>query len=142
MPPTIGAAMRFQTSDPVPVTHMVGAPITDQPNDTWGASFGGRVWIPKLYDGKNKTFFYLGYEHYDDTQSSSSVFATPTAAEIMGDFSKTLASKGGLLTIYDPLTVVNGARQPFPGNIIAANRLHRALERRASGSENPTLPRC
>ena len=49
-----------------------GVPITDQPNDTWGASFGGAVWIPKLYNGKNKTFFYLGFEHYDDIQSSSS----------------------------------------------------------------------
>jgi len=47
-----------------------GVPITDQPNDTWGASFGGKVWIPKLYDGKNRTFFYLAVEHYDDTQSS------------------------------------------------------------------------
>jgi hypothetical protein len=64
-----------------------GVPITDQPNDTWGASFGGAVKIPHVYDGKNKTFFYLGYEHYDDIQSSSSVFATPTAAEKMGDFS-------------------------------------------------------
>ena len=65
-----------------------GVPITDQPNDTWGASFGGAVKIPKLYDGKNKTFFYLGFEHYDDTQSSSSVFATPTALEQAGDFSQ------------------------------------------------------
>ncbi len=63
-----------------------GVPITDQPNDTWGASFGGKIWIPKLYDGKNKTFFYLGFEHYDDTQSSSSVFATPTAAERLAEW--------------------------------------------------------
>jgi len=45
---------------------------------------------------KNKTFFYLGIEHYDDTQSSSSVFATPTALEKSGDF-----SKSGI-TVYDP----------------------------------------
>jgi hypothetical protein len=101
-----------------------GVPITDQPNDTWGASFGGAVKIPKLYDGKNRTFFYLGFEHYDDTQSSSSVFAAPTAAEKMGDFSKSLNPDGSLRAIYDPLTVVNGARQPFPGNIIPANRLN------------------
>jgi trimeric autotransporter adhesin len=95
-----------------------GVPITDQPNDTWGASFGGAVKIPHVYDGKNKTFFYLGYEHYDDIQSSSSVFATPTAAEKTGDFSKSLNSAGTQLLIYDPLDVVNGVRQVFPGNII------------------------
>jgi hypothetical protein len=103
-----------------------GTPITDQPNDTWGASFGGAVRIPKIYNGENKTFFYLGYEHYDDIQSSSSVFATPTAAEMAGDFSKSLTSKGALLAIYDPMTLIGGARQPFPGNIIPASSLNPA----------------
>ncbi len=101
-----------------------GVPITDQPNDTWGASFGGAVKIPKIYDGKNKTFFYLGYEHYDDIQSSSSVFATPTAPERLGDFSKSLNPDGSLRVIYDPLTTVNGVRQPFAGNIIPTSRLN------------------
>lgn len=98
-----------------------GLPITDQPNDTWGASFGGRVKIPKLYDGKNKTFFYLGFEHYDDTQSASTLFASPTALERTGDFSKSYTRSGSLLTIYDPLS--NGTRTPFAGNVIPASRL-------------------
>src|SRR5260370_36554259 len=65
-----------------------GAPITDQPNDTWGASFGGKVIIPKLYDGKNKTCFYLGFEHSDETKSSPSTFATPTDLQRIGHVSK------------------------------------------------------
>lgn len=101
-----------------------GQPITPQPNDTWGASFGGKVWIPKIYDGKNKTFFYLAVEHYDDTQSSSSVFAAPTALEKTGNFSQSYTEGGAPLIIYDPLSTVNGVRQPFPGNIIPANRLN------------------
>ncbi len=101
-----------------------GQPITPQPNDTWGASFGGKIWIPKIYDGKNKTFFYLAVEHYDDTQSSSSVFAAPTTLEKMGNFSQSYTSSGAPLIIYDPLNVVNGVRQPFPGNVIPANRLN------------------
>ena len=80
--------------------------------------------IPKVYDGKNKTFFYLGYEHYDDIQSSSSVFATPTALEKTGDFSKSLNSAGNPLLIYDPMNTINGARQVFPGNIIPTTRLN------------------
>jgi hypothetical protein len=88
-----------------------GVPITNQPNDTWGASFGGKVWIPKLYDGKNKTFFYLGYEHYDDIQSASSTFAAPTAAEKQGDF-----SAAGLPVIYNPLS--GSTRTPFVNNVI------------------------
>ena len=96
-----------------------GAPITPEPNDTWGASFGGRVWIPKVYDGKNKTFFYLGFEHYDDTQSASELFAEPTALEKTGDFSKSITSSGAPLTIYNPLSAPNGGtRTPFAGNLI------------------------
>ncbi len=88
-----------------------GQPIANQPNDTWGASFGGAVIIPHLYNGKNKTFFYLGYEHYDDIQSASELFAAPTAAEKTGDF-----SAAGLPTIYNPLS--GTTRTPFAGNII------------------------
>jgi trimeric autotransporter adhesin len=100
-----------------------GEPITNQPNDTWGASFGGKVWIPKLYDGKNKTFFFLGYEHYDDIQSSSNTYATPSLLERAGDFSQTRNPDGSPLTIYDPQTTVNGVRQPFAGNKIPLDRL-------------------
>ena len=108
------------------------SPITDQPNTTWGASFGGKVWIPKLYDGKNKTFFFIGVEHYDDTQSSSSVFAAPTALEKIGDFSKSS------VTIFDPLNVINGVRQPFPGNVIPTNRLNPVGLAIASNFQAPT----
>jgi hypothetical protein len=87
-----------------------GLPIANQPNDTWGASFGGKVWIPKLYNGKNKTFFYLTVEHYDDHQSDSSGFSTPTALEREGNFS---ASNG--VTVKDPTSGL-----PFGGNIIPA----------------------
>jgi hypothetical protein len=98
-------------------SNAAGVPITPQPNDTWGASFGGPIRIPKLYNGKNKTFFYLAFEHYDDTQSASSTFATPTALERVGNFSQSS------VTIYDPQNTVNGVRQPFPGNVIPTDRL-------------------
>src|SRR5258708_858489 len=99
-------------------------PITPQPNDTWGASFGGKVKIPKVYDGKNKTFFYLGFEHYDDTQSSSSLLPTPTALERVGNFSKSFNPDWTLRAIYDPLNTVHGARVPFTGNIIPGNKIN------------------
>ena len=104
-------------------SNAAGIPITDQPNDTWGASFGGRIWIPKVYDGKNKTFFWLAVEHYDDTQSSSQLFNLPTAAERAGNFQGVLAknANGSLsqIQILDPTT-----GQAFANNIIPANRLN------------------
>jgi hypothetical protein len=97
-----------------------GIPITNQPNDTWGASFGGKVYIPKLYDGKNKTFFYLGYEHYDDIQSASSIFNAPTAAQKSGDF-----SGAGNPIIYNPFnTTSTGARIQFDQNKIPQSLLN------------------
>ncbi len=95
-------------------SNAAGIPITDQPNTTWGASFGGPVMVPKLYNGKNRTFFYLAVEHYDDTQSDSSQFSAPTLLERAGNFSQ---SKG--VTVIDPTT---GA--PFPNNIIPAGRIN------------------
>lgn len=115
-----------------------GVPITDQPNDTWGASFGGPILIPKLYSGKNKTFFYLATEHYDDTQSSSSIFSAPTALEKAGDFSKSLNSNGSPRLIYDPSSLVNGARQPFAGNVIPLSRLNPVGVAIANNFQAPT----
>jgi hypothetical protein len=105
-----------------------GIPLPNQPNRTFGASFGGRVWVPKVYDGKNKTFFWLAWEGYSDTQSNSSQFAVPTVLERVGDFSQSKAANGGLNLIYDPAsTVCAGStctRQPFAGNVIPSNRLN------------------
>ena len=100
-----------------------GIPLPDQPNYTYGASFGGRVKIPKVYDGKNRTFFWLAWEGYSDTQSNSSQFTTPTALERVGKFSQSS------VTIYDPATTVCAGstctRTPFAGNIIPNDRLNK-----------------
>jgi trimeric autotransporter adhesin len=107
-----------------------GLPVTDQPFRNYGGSIGGPVWLPKIYDGRNKTFFWAAGEAYRQTSSTTATFALPTAAEVNGDFSQSLARGGAALqTIYDPLTTLSdGAggftRQAFPGNRIPANRLN------------------
>ena len=102
-----------------------GVPISPEPNTTWGAGFGGPIRIPKLYDGRNKTFFYLGEEHYDDTQSASQQFSLPTAAERMGNFQGVTQKNGSPLIIYDPNSpLINGQRQAYPNNIIPTSDLN------------------
>ena len=83
----------------------------------------GPVIIPKLYNGKNRTFFEIGGSYHVDTSSNASSYSTPTAAELAGNF-------GGFSnTIYDPASTSgsfaagNLARTPFPGNIIPTNRM-------------------
>ena len=77
---------------------------------------GGGVGGPIV---KNKTFFWFATENYHDIQSRSVSTAFPTAAERTGDFSRLTNASGQPVVIYDPLT-----KQPFPGNLIPANRIN------------------
>ena len=105
-----------------------GISLPEQPNRTFGASFGGPIRIPKLYNGKNRTFFWLAWEGYQDTQSNTSQFSTPTALERIGDFSQSKTASGALNVIYDPKTTVcvgnTCTRTPFAGNMIPVDRLN------------------
>lgn len=75
-------------------------------------SVGGPVYIPKLYNGKNKTFFFFNYNRYRTRPGGNPVSATiPTAQQRSGDFSDLTTP------IYDPLT-----RDVFPGNRIPESR--------------------
>jgi hypothetical protein len=91
----------------------------------YGGSVGGPVYIPRLYNGKDKTFFWIAMEGYRMQSFLSETFTVPTVLERQGNFSQT-RNGGQPVVIYDPLTTrtVNGqlARDPFPGNIIPLNR--------------------
>jgi hypothetical protein len=107
-----------------------GNPITDDRLDQWGFTIGGPVWLPKLYNGRDRTFFFFAYENYHENIQfpSDDEASVPTLLQRTGDFSKTYNSKGQLVTIYDPMTggFVNNVwtRTPFPGNVIPANRIN------------------
>lgn len=98
-------------------------------NNIFGASFGGPVWIPKVYNGHNKTFFFLNYEGNRYSGGSNAGLASvPTAAERNGDFSQSLVDQGSGAQIYDSTTGTVQAdgsviRQMFPGNVIPAGRI-------------------
>ena len=63
--------------------------IKDTQND-YGGVFSGPVWIPKIYNGKNKTFFMFSWEQYRQSVGFSSTSTVPTAAEKGGDFTADL----------------------------------------------------
>jgi hypothetical protein len=96
--------------------------------DTWGGSFSGPVYIPHVYNGKNKTFFLFGYEGIHDSRPrhDDTTNTVPTPAMHNGDFSALLAAGTGY-TIYDPATriAIAGGRfqeTAFPNNKIPTNR--------------------
>jgi hypothetical protein len=95
----------------------------------FGATFSGPVWIPKVYNGHDKTFFFFSYEGFRFRQGATNQLTTlPIAVFRTGDFSRLVDADGHQIPIYDPnTTVVLGdgtvQRQQFPGNIIPANRI-------------------
>src|SRR5262249_22657864 len=92
----------------------------------WGITYGGPVVIPKLFNGRNKLFFFFAYEGVRDALPAPVQSTVATAAERNGDLSQ-LLSVGANYQIYDPLTGVSeGARirrQPFANNIIPPTRI-------------------
>ena len=60
----------------------------------WGGTFSGPVWIPKIYNGRNKTFFFFSYEHYKEDVGLTFTDTLPNAAYQSGNFSA-ISPNGG-----------------------------------------------
>ncbi len=92
----------------------------------YGLTVGGPVWIPKVFNGRNKLFFFFGAEGIKQSEPEPTFSTVPTAAQRNGDFSQ-LLTVNSVYQMYDPNTgVIEGARirrQPFAGNIIPADRI-------------------
>ncbi len=106
-------------------------------NNNYGFTVGGPVYLPKLYDGRNKTFFFFNFDQFRNKATVSGSAATiPTEAYRNGNFSAALTGRqlgtdplGRAIvenSIYDPATqrVVDGKsiRDPFSGNTIPIGR--------------------
>jgi Carboxypeptidase regulatory-like domain len=115
-------------------------PLTADIMDQYGFEVGGPVTIPKVYNGKDRTFFMFALERYHEPAPHPGLGSVPTTAQRGGDFSQTFNAAGKLLTIYDPLTTRPNPsfdstkpvslsnpeyiRDPFPGNMIPTDRLN------------------
>jgi hypothetical protein len=97
-------------------------------DNVFGGSLGGPVRIPKLYNGRDRTFFFLNYEGLRHSEGSNATLASvPTELERQGDFSQSLVDQGSPVQIFDPTAaqLVNGqvVRQPFAGNKVPQSRI-------------------
>jgi hypothetical protein len=111
----------------------------------FGFTLGGPVLIPRLYNGRNRTFVFGGYEGVRQRSLSTSTVTLPSATEAAGDFSQTLNAPGQPLIIYDPITTTAAAgggyvRTPFPGNRIPADRIDPVAVRLLSFYPKPDTP--
>lgn len=117
----------------------------------YGGTVGGPVWIPKIYNGRNRTFFFTGWEQWKwRSTGAPQVGTVATPEQRSGDFSKTFDSRGQLIPIYDPMTTrpnPNGSgfvRDLFPGNVIPRERFDplsvRVLQYHPAPNATPTDP--
>ena len=104
----------------------------------FGFTVGGPVWIPKIYHGKDKTFFFFSYEGFRNrTGANGTTFTIPTPEMYNGDFTKWVTSAGVMIPIYNPLSQVQNAdgsitRQVFPGNMIPKSLFSAASQKALS----------
>jgi len=98
--------------------------------DQYGFLTSGPVRLPKIYNGRDRTFWSVALERDSDARQLTRQQRVPTAGEKQGDFSQTLNQRGVPLEIYDPAsTIVAGGRatrQVFPGARIPQARFHPA----------------
>jgi hypothetical protein len=111
--------------------------------DQYGAELDGPVYIPKLYDGRGKSFFTMQYENWNESAPDTTTTSVPSPQWLKGDFSNLVYLNGNSLapiTLYDPLSITQNpitgvyTRVPFgpndpinptsAANIIPASRIN------------------
>jgi hypothetical protein len=122
----------------------LGAPRAAYHENNPGFEFDGPLWLGKLYDGRNKTFFMYAYEIWRDSIPTPLTMTVPYPAAVQGNFNTTLQSNGQPITIYDPNTTTQSGtntytRQPFPGDIVPANRMNAVGAKIASYIPAPNI---
>ena len=88
----------------------------------FGGALGGPVYLPKLYNGRNRTFWFANYQGTRIRKGLTRLFTVPTSAMRGGDFS-------GLATVYDPASTSGNTRQPFAGNRVPGTQFDPIMQR-------------
>jgi len=91
----------------------------------FGVSAGGPVYLPKVYNGRNRTFFFAAWEEFRLRQYTSTGSAVWTEAMRRGDFSALSDSQGRRITLYDPWSVGAGpnyTKVPYVNNQLPSAR--------------------
>ena len=132
-------------------SNKLGKPRQIYKQNDFGFTLGGPVWIPKIYKGRNKTFFFFSLEGFRNRNGASNFTATiPTPEMYSGDFSKWVDKNGKQIPIFDPTTQVTNSdgsvtRAQFANNMIPKSFFNTASAQalsvfQASGMLVPNAP--
>jgi Carboxypeptidase regulatory-like domain len=113
-----------------------GTPKAHNSLNQFGGTAGGPVVLPHLYDGHDRTFWFVNYEGLRDRRALSQTYTIPTPEQLNGDFTQTLNAAGQAVTIADPFTTRadparpgNFLRDAFPENRVPASQIDRVAAR-------------
>jgi hypothetical protein len=124
-----GALFEFLRNNDLNARNFFATTIPPYRRNQFGGMISGPVYIPKLYNGRNHTFFMFSWESYRQGVGSSALAVVPTVALTQGNFS-------GLAAIKDPL---NG-NAAFPGNQIPLSRISPASLKLEAYYPSPNYP--
>jgi hypothetical protein len=140
-----GSAFDFFDNDALNARSFFQATRSTVRHHEGGFTMGAPVYIPKIYDGRNKTFFFFGQQlvYYTNTNSGS-LFTVPRGDFRSGDFSQLLDSANVQIPIYDPATTLSDGkggfvREQFPGNRIPTNRISAVSQKALALVPQPDL---
>lgn len=120
-----GTVHEFVRNDSFDARGFFPAKTAINKQNEYGFAIGGPVYIPKLYDGRNRTFFRFTWSQYRFRGASQTqLYTVPTEPFRRGDFSDLKDATGNIIPIFDPLT-----RTPFPGNRIPESRFSAVSKR-------------
>jgi hypothetical protein len=113
-----GSAFEFLRNDKLNARNFFAPSVAPFRRNEFGGTFGGPIWIPKLYNGRNKTFFFFEYAGFRQRLATPVVISVPTAAERQGTVTITPTS-GAPYTLQVPITPDASAilnKYPLPNN--------------------------
>ena len=118
-----GTAFEFLRNNVLDTHNFFDAPGSAKPplrRNTFGGVISGPVWIPKIYNGHNKTFFTFNGELYRERRSTQGFGIYPTDRMKRGDLTESFFRRpdGSFIPIQDL-----DSKAPFPGNQIPASRI-------------------
>jgi len=123
-----GDAYEFLRNQDLDAKGFYGATKPVYKQNDFGVTVGGPIWIPKVYHGKDKSFFFFSYEGFRNRVGASvTPYSVPAPEMYSGNFQNFVNGSNQLYQIYDPssTTLQNGSyvRTPFPNNQIPQTRI-------------------
>ncbi|WP_348269484.1 carboxypeptidase-like regulatory domain-containing protein [Edaphobacter paludis] len=122
-----GVAWEFLRNSALDARNPFLAQVTALHQNQFGANLGGPVLLPR-YNGRTKTFFFIGYEQFHQTLGGENLYSVPTASELAGDLSdQPHQIYNPFSTRPDPNHPGSYIRDPFPNNQIPSGLIDKNM---------------